>query len=326
MAGVTDAAFRQRLRRNGCRRLYTEMVSAAALHRGNRRTRGYLQVPDGGEDLGVQLFGAVPEELASAAELAQEAGFRHVDLNMGCPVRKVVRTGAGAALLNDLGRAEACLRGLRRVVRGILSVKIRAGWDEGSINFLEVGRLAEASGVDLVTFHPRTRAQGYGGRADWGMVRALAADLSVPVVGNGDVTSAREAAARLFESGCQGVMVGRAAQGAPWLFRQGERLAGGLEPGPAPEPWEIGRDLCMQLEDQVRWKGTAVATFEMRKFAAWGARGLPGAAEFRRRLQTAADVEALRREVEGYFGTAGGSPGGAARGRAEGRVGLAGIP
>lgn len=324
MAGVTDAAFRGRLRRNGCRRLFTEMVSAAALARGNRRTLGYLGVPDAGPDLAVQLFGAVPDELAAAAELAQEAGFRQVDLNMGCPVRKVVRSGAGAALMTDLGRAGACLEALRRVVRGTLSVKIRAGWTEGSINFLEVGRLAQARGVDLITLHPRTRAQGYGGQADWSLVRALAAEVSVPVVGNGDVGSAEQALARLRQCGCAGVMIGRAALSTPWIFREAELLAEGRAPGLPPSPAALGRDLCAQLDDLARWKGPRVAALEMRKFAAWGARGLPGAAEFRRGIQEAPDVAALRRAVEAFFGGAGAERAGGNRERTVERVGVAG--
>lgn len=324
MAGVTDAAFRGRLRRNGCRRLFTEMVSAAALARGNRRTLGYLGVPDPGPDLGVQLFGAVPDELAAAAELAQEAGFRHVDLNMGCPVRKVVRSGAGAALMTDLGRAGACLEALRRVVRATLSVKIRAGWAEGSINCLEAGRLAEAHGVDLITLHPRTRTQGYGGQADWSLVRALAAEVSVPVVGNGDVGSAEEALARLRQCGCAGVMIGRAALAAPWIFRQAELLARDCAAGPLPSPSEIGEDLCAQIDDLVQWKGARVAALEMRKFAAWGARGLPGAAEFRRNIQEAPDVVAVRRAVEAFFGGAGAVRAGETRERTVERVGVAG--
>lgn len=326
MAGVTDAAFRERLRRNGCRLLFTEMVSAAALYRGNRRTWDYLQVPDQRGDLAVQLFGADPVELAAAAGLAQEAGFRHVDFNMGCPVRKVVRSGSGAALLTDLVRAGSCMEALRRAVRGTFSVKIRSGWTEGSINCLEVGRLAEACGVDLITLHPRTRAQGYGGRADWRLVRELAEGVSVPVIGNGDVGSAEEAVGKMGECGCHGVMIGRAALSAPWLFRQGERLAQGRDPGPAPEPWEIGADLCAQLDDLVCRKGARVACFEMRKFASWGAKGLSGAADFRRRLQDASDVGALRREVETCFGGIGGARAGAARERTEHRVGVAGIP
>ncbi len=307
LAGVTDAAFRARLRRNGCRWLVTEMVSAAALARGNRRTRSYLLAPDRGADLAVQLFGARPEELAAAADLAQEAGFHHLDLNMGCPVKKVVRSGAGAALLCDLPLARRCLEALRRAVRGTLSVKLRSGWDRASINCLETGRMAADCGVDLVVLHPRTRSQGYTGTADWSLVAALASAVPVPVVGNGDVASGGEALERLRGSGCRGVMIGRAALSRPWIFREAEAAWGGRPTAPAPVPAEVGADLLQQMADLTADKGGRVALFEMRKFLAWAAKGMPGAAEFRRRVQGAADLTALERQVREFF-CAGESP------------------
>ncbi len=304
MAGVTDAAFRARLRRNGCRQLFTEMVSAAALARGSLKTRSYLTVPDVGADLGVQLFGAVPEELAAAAEMAGAAGFRHVDLNMGCPVRKVVRGGAGAALLKDPRRAAQCLEALRGAVPGTLSVKLRSGWDERSINCLDMGKMAEACGVDWITLHPRTRAQGYSGQSDWRLVAALARTVTVPVVGNGDIGSAREVVQRLEECRCAGVMIGRAAMAEPWIFRDAENRLAGREEPPPPSPEEIGADLLLQLDDLIRWKGERVASFEMRKFASWSARGLVGAARFRREIHGSAGVAELRTAVSGYFAAA----------------------
>lgn len=304
MAGVTDAAFRARVRRNGCGQLVTEMVSAAALARGNRKTLAYLHPPDRGPDLVIQLFGAVPAELAHAAELAQEAGFSRIDLNMGCPVKKVVRSGAGAALLTDVGRAERCVRALRRVVRGELSVKIRAGWDARSVNCLEVGRLAEHCGVDRITFHGRTRAQGYGGRADWSLVEELASAVSVPVVGNGDVTTAAEAVLRLRRHGCAGVMMGRAAVARPGIFRAAWDLWRECPDPGLPSAAELGADLVTQLEDLAVLKGPRRAVLEMRKFVAWGAKGVPGAAAFRRAVQQETEPEPLRRRILEFFGSA----------------------
>lgn len=301
MAGVTDAPFRWRLRRNGCRFLFTEMVSAAALARRNRRTMEYLRPPDLGPDLGVQLFGAEPAELALAAAAAQGTGFSSVDFNMGCPVRKVVRSGAGAALLQDLGRAERCLRALRREVSGVLSVKIRLGWDAARVNVLDVGRLVADCGVDFVTVHGRTRAQGYGGRADWSAIEGLARELSVAVVGNGDIGSAAEAVGRLRDCGVAGVMIGRAALGSPWIFGQAERLLAGEPAGEAPDPASIGEDLLRQIDDLEEIKGGNVAIFESRKFVAWASRGMAGATEFRRRLQEIKDLAVLRGEVSCFF-------------------------
>jgi len=309
MAGVTDAAFRQRLRRNGCRRLCTEMISAAALARNNRRTRSYLSVPDAGSDLEVQLFGADPDELAVAGAMAVDAGFQTVDLNAGCPVKKVVRGGAGAALLRDPERLVRCLRALRTVVPGQLSVKLRAGWDSASINCVALARLAEDAGVDRITLHPRTRSQGYAGRADWSLVAELARACRVPVVGNGDVDGAETAVKRLTESGCAAVMIGRAALGRPWIFRQAHRLRQGLAPEPNVSPVQIGEDLLVQLQDLVAWKGERVAVVEMRKFVAWGTKGFAGAAEFRRVTQEVTEVAALQDLVRQFFATAGGITG-----------------
>ena len=308
MAGFTDAAFRARLRRNGCQRLTTEMLSAAALARGNRKTLAYLGNEDERDDLTVQIFGNDPDELTEATDRVQEAGFRRVDFNMGCPVRKIVRSGAGAALLADLGRAERCLSALRRAVRGTLSIKIRSGWDASSENYLEVGRLATACGVDAIALHPRTRAQGYGGRADWSLVQALARGVPVPVVGNGDVASGEEAIERMHQTGCAGVMIGRAALIRPWIFREAELLFRRRAPYPPPSAAEVGRDLAAQLDDLARWKGERTAVLEMRKFVAWGSKGMPGAAEFRRRTQRAGDIGSLTEEIRRFFDSREGQP------------------
>ena len=301
MAGVTDAAFRSRLRRNGCRQLCTEMVSAAALARGNRRTRAYLDVPDLDSDLEVQLFGAVPEELAAAGAMAADAGFTAVDLNAGCPVKKVVRGGAGAALLRDPHGFARCLGALRRAVPGRLSVKIRSGWDAGSVNCSEIARIAEDQGVDRITLHPRTRSQGYSGSADWSLVIELAAQCRIPLVGNGDIDDAGQALERLRSSGCAAVMVGRAALSRPWLFRQAEDLWAGRPMSVAPTPVEVGEDLIRQLRDLTEWKTERTAVVEMRKFVAWATKGCSGAAEFRRRAQRMETAGEVVDHIRNFF-------------------------
>jgi nifR3 family TIM-barrel protein len=277
------------------------MVSAAALARENRRTLGYLQVPDLGPDLAVQLFGADPNELAEAARKAEDAGFQHVNLNMGCPVRKVVRSGAGSALMADPLRAEQCVRRMRSAVSGTLSVKLRAGWDSARVNCCDIARMAAEHGADLLILHPRTRAQGFSGKADWELVKHVVEAVAVPVIGNGDVESAGEAVERLRNCGCAGVMIGRAALARPWIFREAEVIiAGGGEPPPVGPLW-IGDDLLLQTDHLVSCKGSRAALLEMRKFAGWAVRGMTGGADFRRRVQTCTDLDELKEVILSFF-------------------------
>ncbi len=286
MAGVTDLAFRARLRRNGCRALSTEMISAAAMVRRHRGTAAMAAPPDRDDDTVVQLFGANPLELGRAARMLAEVGWRRLDFNMGCPVRKVTGSGSGSALLNDLGRAEACVRELRENFDGILTVKMRAGWRAAELVFEEAGRRVEAAGADGIALHARTRAQGYGGEADWSLVERLARAVEVPVAGNGDVVDADTAVERLRTFPIRAVLVGRAAMAAPWLYAQAFALLEGRLVPPTPGPREIADDLRLQFEDMTADKGERVAVAEIKKFAAWAAKGMEGAAEYRRRVMT----------------------------------------
>lgn len=301
MAGITDAPFRMRLRRNGCRSLATEMISATALVRENKRTLSYLNVPDLGDDLAVQIFGAKADDLAGAAELAQEAGFTRIDFNMGCPARKIIRSGSGSALLANPALAEKCLTALRRSVKGFFSIKIRSGWDDASLNFLQIGRMAVDCGVDSLTLHPRTRAQGFSGRANWLHVEELARNLSIPVVGNGDVDTPETAVSRLQSSGCAGVMIGRGALAKPWIFDIAEKILQGCDSSEIPHKPAIGKDLLLQMSDLIRWKSSRAAVLEMRKFLIWASKGMEGAADLRRRLIDANNLEAMETEIKNFF-------------------------
>ena len=252
----------------------------------------------------MQLFGAVPDELATAGAMAADAGFAAVDLNAGCPVKKVVRGGAGAALLKEPDRFARCVESLRRAVPGHLSVKIRAGWDAASVNCGEIARIAEDQGVDRITLHPRTRSQGYGGRADWSLVSDLAASCGVPVVGNGDIRDAEDAVRRLHDHGCAAVMIGRAALAIPCVFPQAEDRLAGRPESPAPAPESVGDQLVRQLRDLAEWKSERTAVVEMRKFVAWATKGYVGAAEFRRRAQTLPGAAELEEHIRVFFANA----------------------
>lgn len=219
MAGVSDLAFRMRLRRNGCRALWTEMISAAALYRRHRESLRMADPADRDDAMAVQLFGAKPEELAPATRELTRMGWRRVDLNMGCPVKKVVKTGGGAALMRDPALAEACISAMRAEIQGVFTVKIRLGWDASNQNCLEIAQLAARCGVDGVILHGRTRAQGYGGVADWTRVRELSGASGIPLAGNGDIADPQTALERLRDYGVAAVMIGRAGVSSPWIFR-----------------------------------------------------------------------------------------------------------
>lgn len=297
MAGVTDVAFRARLTRNGCRALWTEMICATALVRGHKLTRRLIDPPDRDEDLTPQLFGAKPPELAQAARMLADVGWRRVDFNMGCPVRKVAKTGSGAALLSNPENARACIGAIRDAFQGCFTVKLRLGLDQSHRTFLDIARLAQALGVDGIILHGRTRRQGYSGVADWDAVRELRQAVTVPVAGNGDVADGPDALRRLAQSGADAVMIGRAALSRPWLFRDAHRLWEGLEPLPPPGPKELSEDVLLQFEDLLADKGERCAVPEMKKFAAWAARGFHMAAEYRRGVMAAHDTQAMREAI-----------------------------
>ena len=281
MAGVTDEAFRGRLRANGARGLFTEMVSAAALVRNHRATLAMVAPGDQEPDLALQLFGAKPDEMGSAGAILADRGWTRVDINMGCPVKKVVQTGSGSALLRTPLLAGAIVRSVRRAFGGVLTVKIRTGWSEADRNYLEMGRILEQEGADGITLHGRTRVQGYSGKADWEAIYELAQSLKIPMAGNGDISSSAQALKKLEKGRLSAVMIGRAALGAPWIFRECEWLSGGLTPPPPPSAWVVATDIMEQFRALKNSKGSRVAVSEIKKFVAWADKGNSGCAERR---------------------------------------------
>jgi tRNA-dihydrouridine synthase B len=301
MAGVTDPPYRCLAREKGADLAYTEMVSAAGLVRGNNGSNRLLEVhPQEGSLMG-QLYGSDPGLLAEAASLVQEMGLDGVDVNVGCPVPKVVKKGAGAALLREPMRLRAILKRVRDALHVPLGIKIRSGWDAGSVNCLGIVQMAEDCGVDLVAIHPRPRSQKFGGEADWGLIRMAKERTGLIIIGNGDVRLPEDAVRMFGETGCDGVMIGRGSLGDPWIF---ERVRVFINEGQAipPPSWEerkrcISRHLDMLLQRN----GAPLGILIFIKHLGWYVKGLPMATAFRKRIHTIRTPEGLRREMEGYF-------------------------
>jgi len=306
LAGVSDAPFRLLCREQGAASVCTELVSADGLVRGNRKTLRYLHFYPAERPMGVQLFGSDPSVMAEAArivcDLPADVRPDFVDLNIGCPVHKVVTREAGAALLCNLRLLEDVVRAVVGASTLPVSAKTRCGWDNSHQNGVEVTRLFEGAGVSLVAMHARTRAQGFEGKANWDMIRDAQAAVSIPVVGNGDVTSASEAMRMLEETGAAGVMIGRGAFGNPWIFREVRALLDhGRTVAPAT-PRERMETCLRQLGLLAAVIGEPVAVREMRKHVAWYLKGLPRAAavkEGANRATSRPEIETLLREFLG---------------------------
>jgi tRNA-dihydrouridine synthase B len=307
MAGISDLPYRRLMKRFGAGLVFSEMVSANGLIRDGKATRELLRSHPEERPLAVQLFGDDPAVLARAAAIIEEDA-ELIDLNFGCPVPKVVRSGAGSAVLRDPMRAAAIVAAVRRATRRPLTIKIRSGWDSQSINFLQIARLATAEGVDAITLHPRTRAQGFTGQANWSDIRELKAAATVPVIGSGDLFSAGDAAAMQESTGCDAVMIGRGGYGNPWLIR--DLLAGQRgEVVAPPKPLERLAAAQMHLQLFLETFGPRKALLDLRKHFCWYARGIPGAALFRARLNTTGNLEELVALLVEFFSTAPPTPG-----------------
>lgn len=298
MAGVADRAFRQLCKEYGACYLVGEMVSAKGLTQGSKKSAELLQCDEEEHPCAVQLFGNEPESMGAAVALALEYHPDIIDINMGCPAPKIAGGGGGSALMRDLPLAAKIITAVKKASPLPVTVKFRKGWDEDSINGIEFAKMAEACGADAVTIHGRTRAQMYAPSADWEIIRKIKAAVSIPVIGNGDVTSPETAKALYDQTGCDLVMVGRAALGAPWLFRQ---ITDYLETGsytPTPGVEERMAVMLRQLEKLALYKGEQVGMREARKHCGWYLNGFPGAASLRRMAGEMATLDDARRLAE----------------------------
>lgn len=297
MAGVTDAAFRAVCREAGAAYTVTEMVSARALLYQDGKTKVLLRREPGDAPMAVQLFGSEPEILADGAKKArQESGCELIDLNMGCPTGKIVRSGEGCALMKDLPLAGRIIEAVVRAADVPVTVKLRKGWDGGSVNAVALAKLAEQAGAAAVCVHGRTRSQLYSGKADWDVIRAVKQAVTIPVLANGDVFEPEDAARILRYTGADLAMVGRGAMGNPWLFSRGAAALRGEPAPPMPGAAERMTVFERQFALAVAVKGEKIACLEARKHLCWYLRGIPYATyakERAARVETALEVRKL---------------------------------
>ncbi|HWL52736.1 MAG TPA: tRNA dihydrouridine synthase DusB [Chthoniobacteraceae bacterium] len=301
MAGVTDTIFRQLCKEHGADVMVSEFVSAEGIFRRNERTMEYLEFTQGERPLGVQLFGADPEHLGEAARCVldmNQADF--IDLNFGCPVNKVVSKHGGSAILKDCPLLERIATAVvKAAAPAPVTAKIRIGWNQQSINATETARVLEGSGIQAIAVHGRTKEQGYSGKADWEVINAVAAAVSVPVIGNGDIQSAHDVARRKKETGIAGVMIGRGAMSAPWIFREIKHyLATGelLPPMPLADQWSYIQRHCRLAVEKRGHERSALQSMRSRLMAY--SRGMPEAKLLRARFSSMESLAELEEIAE----------------------------
>lgn len=299
MAGITDTVFRRFIKQlGGCGLIMTEFVSSEGMLRQNLKSQRFLYYKEEERPITAQIFGADPDHLAEAARMIEDLGFDIIDLNLGCPAKKVVKCG-GSGLLRDLPLLELIFRKIRAAVSIPFTVKIRAGWSDEEIVAVPVARLAEDCGVEAIAVHPRTRVQGYGGAARWEIIREVKESVHIPVIGNGDVMAPEHAAAIFESTRCDAVMIGRAAPTNPWIFRQMmEFFRSGVysEPGDM-DRYELIRSYYAMLVDE----DIPGAIGKMKQFASWFTHGVRNGTELRRSVQSAQSAREVLDRVDEFF-------------------------
>lgn len=302
MAGITDLPYRILARELGCGMVYSEMISDKGINYRNCHTMEMLKSEQAERPLALQLFGADPESLAKAAAHVDSLGIADIiDINMGCPAPKVVKNNEGSALMKTPRQAFALMEAVKKAVQVPVTVKMRKGWDEANVNVVEMAKLAEAAGMDAIAVHGRTREAFYTGPADWEIIAAVKQAVKIPVIGNGDVRTCGDLMRMFRDTGCDAVMIGRGAQGNPWIFR---RMRHYLETGeelPCVTGQERKTLILRHLDMLITYKGAYIGAREMRKHATWYTKGLPHSSELRMKFnqaETRADFCAILADME----------------------------
>ena len=302
MAGVTDTAYRIIAHDMGCPLCYAEMVSSQGIHFRNERTLTMLESEPGERPLAMQIFANTPEMAAEAAKYVEDLGTADIlDFNMGCPAPKIVKNGEGSALMRDPDMAYAILSAIRKAVKMPFTVKMRKGWDDEHVNVLEIAKIAEAAGVDAIAVHGRTREQFYSGKADWDIIAEVKKTVKVPVIANGDVRTCQDLQKILDVTGADGVMIGRGAQGNPWIFKQLTHFLRTGEILPKPTMQERAEVIIRHLDLLLKYKGDYIGPREMRKHATWYTRGITHGAILRDKFNKAEKREDFIQIINEYL-------------------------
>lgn len=301
MAGVTDLPFRLLCREKGAGLVCMEMVSAKAIYYNNKNTEELMEIHPDEMPASLQLFGSDADIISEMAKRIEEKPFAILDFNMGCPVPKVVNNGEGSALMKNPALAEEILKKLVKAVKKPVTVKIRKGFDDAHVNAVEMAKIAESCGVAAIAVHGRTREQFYAGKADWDIIRQVKEAVSVPVIGNGDVIDGASAKRLVDETGCDGIMIGRAVRGNPWIFRDVEHYLSTGEVLPRPTGEEIRDIILRHGRMELKYKGEYTAIREMRKHIGWYTTGYPNSAALRRSVNEMETYEDLENAVNNIF-------------------------
>lgn len=296
MAGVTDLPFRLLCKEQGAGLLCMEMVSAKAIQYNNKNTKALLEIHPEEQPVSLQLFGSDPDVISEIAKRIEELPFSILDINMGCPVPKIVKNGEGSALMKNPKLVHEIVRKTAGAIQKPVTVKIRKGFDDSCVNAVEIAKIIEDAGGKAVAVHGRTREQYYSGKADWEIIRQVKEAVSIPVIGNGDVVSGESAVAIQKETGCDGVMIGRGAQGNPWIFSELLEYERTGEMPKRPSMEEIKKMMLRHAQLQMQYKGEYLGIREMRKHVSWYTTGLPNSAKMRdeiNRVESYAELEEL---------------------------------